>query len=719
MAPLERALKNVREAVRLAPGSRPAYAAGLRAAVATVAPILADAALGLGGAVWMSLGSFNGSLSDRGGAYRNRATTLAVLAAAAALAAALGAPAGARLWVAVPLAFLVALACSLARGWGNIGAVVGGPVMVTFLISLALPPHGWAGALPRAGFVALGVAWAALLALVLWPLRPYAPLRRAVAECYRALAVYADDLATRAAGDEAAPLPPAAAVRTALEAAGAELGAARRGRAATSGRGERLVVLREIADQLLGHLAALADTVEALPPDGRAALAQTAAAIAAASRELADAMEATRDVPTVRTTWSGRAFRERVAGGGDDAARAHVAHAALLLDRIARYATSAAEVAAALEDDAPIAAARPVEDAGRARAEADEEEPEAPLLARITASVAPDSVVRRHALRVAIVAALAVWVGAAAGMAHGYWMTITAVLILQPYTGATTQRALQRVGGTVLGAMLTAGLGALFHDAGAILVMVFVLAGVSVALLPLNYAVFSIFLTPTFVLLAEMQTGDWTLAGERAVDTLLGAVLAIVGARLLWPAPEWSRLPTYAAAALRANAEYLRLAAALFGDRGEDAGRRLRDARRDAGLAALNADESFQRLLGEHRGSDEALEPVITLLAYGRRFTASVAALAISRHAEETGPSPALEAFARAAGEALEEIAAAVEAGRAPAPLPATLGEAALLAARLDRLARQVEALQDAAARWAAEGAGETARQPAPTASAA
>ena len=81
----------------------------------------------------------------------------------------------------------------------------------------------------------------------------------------------------------------------------------------------------------------------------------------------------------------------------------------------------------------------------------------------------------------------------------------------------------------------------------AILGLVFVFSATCVALLPLNYAAFSVFLTPTFVLLAEANAGDWHLAGLRIINTLLGGALALVGARLLWPTPEWNRLPAYMA----------------------------------------------------------------------------------------------------------------------------------------------------------------------------
>jgi uncharacterized membrane protein YccC len=344
--------------------------------------------------------------------------------------------------------------------------------------------------------------------------------------------------------------------------------------------------------------------------------------------------------------------------------------------------------------------------------EREEEEGESPSpWAVVRAILTPDSVILLYALRVAVVVSIAVLLVYLLDVKRGYWMTITVIVIMQPYTGATTHRALQRVLGTVLGGILTAALGAFFHGPLAILVFSFVFAVACVALMPVNYAAYSVFLTPTFVLLAEAGAGDWHLAGTRVTNTLLGGALALAGTRLLWPSPESTRLPGYMAAALRANAAYLRLVAELFGDRSHAAGERMRAARRRIGLATANAEESFQRWMGEHAGASEAIAPAMTFLTYTRRFTASVASLALARHTSPGTLAPTLVPFGDAAGSVLEELADALTGERVPAPLP-MLGAVeaaeqpvpALLRARVDRLAAQLRMLHEAVERWT-EGA--------------
>jgi uncharacterized membrane protein YccC len=720
MPPLRRALHTVRSATTLAP-ARPAYAAGLRAAIATVVPLAVAAAFAPTAGTWLSIGGFNGALSDRGGPYRSRAATMLVLMATSAVTIVLGTLAGGHIAAALPVTFAVALVASLARVWGAAGVSVGTASLSAFVIALALPGHSLEDALSRAELVVLGGGWAMVVALVLWPLRPYRPARLAIAAAYRALADHVDDVVRGIAAPAEGAETPAGSVRVraALEDARVVLARMRRGRPGSSGRGERFVALSDIADRIFGHVVGVAENVETIPAalrdeTAQRLLADALADVARGARRVADEVELEWADRVRRVPWDAAALRARAAELPEEAAT-HYRQAATLLERAAQYATAAdAAAAESLRSglDAPADVTRPA---------ADEEETASPL-ATVRAILSPDSVILGYALRVAVVATAAVGLAALLELPRGYWITITVVVILQPYTGVTTHRALQRVLGTVLGGILTAGLGALFHDPRAVLALAFVFTAVCVALLPLNYAAFSVFLTPTFVLLAEAGAGDWHLAGTRVVNTLLGGLLALLGARLLWPSPEFTRLPGYMAAALRANRDYLRRAAELFEDRSEQASQTLRAARRDVGLATVNVDESFQRLLGEHGDDSATVASALTFIAYTRRLTAATAALALARHSIEGDvgasahePAEALDGFARAAASVLDDLAGAVTEHRAPAPLPDVL-EARdeslphLLQARMARIGRHVVMLHDAASRWAAgPGTGEFA----------
>src|SRR4051812_32742169 len=269
-------------------GARPNLTGGLRAAVATVGPILAATALGLPGASWAGLAGFMTAVADKGGAYRTRAQTLSAVALTGASAAVIGGLVAERPALAVPAIFLWATLAALLRAFGAAAGVVGTPATVVFVVSLSSPVHGAGALLERGGLFLAGSAAAMALALLLWPMRAYRPARLALAECWRGLGEYAAAVASGGARDFAR-------FRTGIEAARTTLAATRRGRLGESSRGERLLMLGEQADRTFAATTALAGALDAAEGTGDAremeAARETAAAVSRLAAGLAPALE--------------------------------------------------------------------------------------------------------------------------------------------------------------------------------------------------------------------------------------------------------------------------------------------------------------------------------------------------------------------------------------------------------------------------------------------
>src|SRR5204863_5820799 len=115
---------------------RPSIAAGLRAAVATMVPLLVTQLLHSPGGTWASLGGFSAAVADRGGAYRIRATTMAALTVGAAIGVIVGGLVGGTTWLAVLLTFVIVGVLSLAREFGISAGGVGTSIAVAFAVSL-------------------------------------------------------------------------------------------------------------------------------------------------------------------------------------------------------------------------------------------------------------------------------------------------------------------------------------------------------------------------------------------------------------------------------------------------------------------------------------------------------------------------------------------------------------------------------------------------------
>lgn len=424
--------------------------------------------------------------------------------------------------------------------------------------------------------------------------------------------------------------------------------------------------------------------------------------------EVADRVVIEADLPPLPPlAWRGADVRTRVAALSP-LTRAEVDHALALVARIHEDVAAITAVTESLADERE-AGPGPGIDAPRT------DDPAVPWIDALRGSFDRDSAVLRHAVRVAIVALLSVLVTRALDLPRGYWATLTAVLLLQPYLPATITRGVQRIAGTIAGGMLATVIAALVHDPLGIAVVAIALAGISAAVLQLNYALYALFLTPTFVLLAEVHARDAHLVEVRIANTLLGAGLAVAGALLLWPSREATRTGDRLADALDAAAGYVREVFAAVVSHAPARAPQVIAARRRAGRALNNADLSLDRLAAEGPPAT-VLEPHMTLATMTRRLAATLSALGTARHVSDpTGPStmanPGDPAAILAAigADAEAYVRGAASALRTATPPPAyqrhdaiATALPALLAARVARIDLQLSIIAEAATRTVA-----------------
>ena len=237
----------------------------------------------------------------------------------------------------------------------------------------------------------------------------------------------------------------------------------------------------------------------------------------------------------------------------------------------------------------------------------------------------------RHGMRMGIAAAFAVLLSFTLDITRGYWATITTLIVLQPYTGATMRKTLQRVGGSVLGGLIAAALAVIARTKLAIAGAMVPFTVAAVAVLPLNYGVFVLLLTPVFVLLAEPHPGDWGIAGLRVVNTLWGGVIALAAAQFLWPAHEMETYASQLADLLRQLRAMLALVTGAADPTSPVWRRSVDDARRSFGVAVTNAEATMQRLITEEAPNPRRVEAAMTVTTYGRRMASTLSALAEAR----------------------------------------------------------------------------------------
>ena len=631
--------------------ARPDFAAGLRAATATVVPLAIGEATGQPQLTWVALGGWLTTFADPGGPYPLRAATLLAYALTGTASVLAGTLCATHPWTGVVALFFWAAGCALLRVYGEAAGGVGTLSLIGYCIALGTPASDLRSLALRGALFVTGALWAAALALMLWPVHPYRPVRRAVADCHRALALSVRQLAAGGPGWFEAAGRGRGQIRALLETARSVLGSVRRGRSGESGRGELLVALYEAAELALGDLAALSETLLSLEERGEARPAFFAPAMMSLALALESAAQAAGEESVAIAT---------------PVVRLGEGELGLPLASLLSHVQFALEAAAALHTGAP-------------GLEPPLLQPGVPARRSIRDVLSLRSIELRHAVRVGATAAAAALLGLLLHRTRRYWIIVTTVIVIQPHSGATTRRGLQRVAGTVAGAMLAALLAPLTHGQLQAALVLFALALAAAALRRNNHALYATLMTPLFLLMAESASGDWHLAGTRITSTLLGGLVALVGSFALWPHHERERLPAALAKVLRTTRQLLNSARQ---------GSLSYDARREVGLALANAAAAFERFLDEAH-TDVESEAMMAVVSQSRRLVGAIVALSAGGNL----PPETATQF----GMALDALASAAEERRRPAALPSL--PAGLLGARLRG---PVEVIHAALARLAA-----------------
>jgi uncharacterized membrane protein YgaE (UPF0421/DUF939 family) len=325
-----------------------------------------------------------------------------------------------------------------------------------------------------------------------------------------------------------------------------------------------------------------------------------------------------------------------------------------------------------------------------------------------------DSVMMRHALRMGVVGAIDIVLMRLTHVRHGTWLAMTSIIVLQPYGSGTVRKGMQRVGGTIAGGLLAAVLATGIHGQVGLIAMITVASMLTLATYAVNYAWYCFFLTPTFVLMSMPYFRDWSYAGVRMLNTVLGALVAIVAMRLLWPERQEAALGRLLGRGARADADYLRAMLRFwrFTPEGRLAVDRemLAPARRLSGLAINDAEESLDRMMlepgiGKRAAAGDLQTEALTFVTYLRRLMRVATTL--------TAVGSGRQSMARrvsAAAARLEAMAAALESGNAvwmPTRTPDTgsLGTT-VEEQQMRRMERQLGVLERAAAELVGKTAG-------------
>ena len=135
-----------------------------------------------------------------------------------------------------------------------------------------------------------------------------------------------------------------------------------------------------------------------------------------------------------------------------------------------------------------------------------------------------------YALRVMLTMAVSTDIYRRMHITSGYWIPMTALLVLKPGLADTASRAIARTVGTIAGAWLVSVLVAHFTPAPlSLAIFTLIFAWLSYATVNVNYAVFAVFITAYIVFLLSLaHVPQMQIAHLRALCTAIGGALALM-----------------------------------------------------------------------------------------------------------------------------------------------------------------------------------------------
>jgi len=640
----------------------------LRGTIAAGLPLIVLPLFGFASASHLiAIGALNTSMVDVGGSYRSRLNAMTFNGLVSPLVLVLGSQVREPWWLASATMFVVALGSGLVRAIGPGGIPLGLMAATAFLIGtnaeVDLRESVEFGVL-----YAAGAAWTILLAIVFWRARPFKRLEQEVAAVWEATAALIG--AVRAAKADALSVVARRrrervlakrhqVLREAVERARAALGTVR---AELSGPGTttaQLMVLVRAASRTAAAGVTLAEIGDRhrqpRPAHDQSGMFDTSAEeLENACRTVAaSVLSGRRDLPLAPVR--SRLFELTAVYGGTDPevmafaqATRQLENAAeamdLLVGRERRFSGVMAQVASGGN-------------------------PPRQVFNAIRAQLSTRSAIFRHAIRVAVSAALGTAIMIKFAFPHGLWLPMTTLIVLQPEFGGTLARAGQRTMGTVAGAVIAGALLAGLQGTLVLELAVVVLLFAALFVLRRQYGLGVTFLTPLIVLLLTTSVGNpWTDTLDRVIATIAGASLGLAAGYLLWPQWERERLPAQLARAIRANCDYMTQVFAVLGGAAappEGVG----EFRRRAEIATGNADAGFQRLLAEPRVQRGRIARAFALVTYIQRLERHLIALAAYIGGISL-PEAELRALLRPLAATQADVAEAIATDRPPQACP-------------------------------------------------
>ncbi|WP_008639401.1 FUSC family protein [Bizionia argentinensis] len=238
-----------------------------------------------------------------------------------------------------------------------------------------------------------------------------------------------------------------------------------------------------------------------------------------------------------------------------------------------------------------------------------------------------NSTLFRHSLRFTVAMVFGFALGTALDIHNTYWILLSIIVIMRPNYGLTKERSKDRVIGTLIGAAIAIGIVLITQNVIVYGVLSIISLTLAFALIQQNYKSGAALITINIIFVYSLMHPDaFQVIQYRVIDTVIGAVIAVVANYTIWPSWETNNLKEVLLTALKKNKNYLLATQELYHDKNENQ-LTYKIARKEVFLAVSNLNAAFQRLTQDPKSKQKEFQLIYNLVTLNQTMVSAIAAI--------------------------------------------------------------------------------------------
>ncbi len=249
------------------------------------------------------------------------------------------------------------------------------------------------------------------------------------------------------------------------------------------------------------------------------------------------------------------------------------------------------------------------------------------------------SAIFKHSLRLSVTMMVGYLVGILLEFQNPYWILLTIIVIMRPSYGLTKARSKDRIIGTLIGAIISAGI-VLFIDNNYVLGSLGIITLViAFSVVQKNYKASATFVTLSVVFIYAILSPDILLVIQyRIFDTAIGAALSFMAIKWLWPAWGFLEIKKSIQTSVTANTAFFNHIATIYIDK-TAISTSYRLARKKAFLETSNLNAAFQRMAQEPVSKQKNIDSIYELVVLNHTMLSALASLSTYLQHHQTTPA--------------------------------------------------------------------------------